>query len=123
MGCDIHAFIEYGRKGGGWETFGWCQMNPGRDYEVFGRLADIRGGTSVIGPPRGVPEDISFKTNVDLRDDGSDAHSKSWCTPDEWEKAITTDDPPAPDYFAMLGAMRELEKRGHQARVVFWFDN
>lgn len=134
MGCDIHAFVEYRRHGAerrpvsdGWETMCWAKMNPGRNYEVFGRLADVRGGDSVIGPPRGIPATLSLCTKWKYEADEGDAHTPSWCTPDEWEKAIKI--PPeagweaAPDYFAMLAAMREFERLGYEVRVVFWFDN
>lgn len=58
-----------------------------------------------------------------------DWHSHSWMTPDEWEAACAAGEkanpafPVDPEYYAMLAAMRELEKRGLVVRVVFWFDN
>lgn len=57
-----------------------------------------------------------------------DWHTHSYCTPDEWEKCASavvseTDWGCDPEVWAMLAAMRELENRGHDARVVFWFDN
>lgn len=54
-----------------------------------------------------------------------DWHSHSWVTPDEFGEALA--DPKLSnidvEYFALLAAMRELEKRGHETRLVFWFDN
>lgn len=57
-----------------------------------------------------------------------DAHSGSWLTGNEFERAINftlegkiirdTD-----DYQAVLAAMRSLENSGYEVRTVFWFDN
>jgi len=53
-----------------------------------------------------------------------DHHSHSWATPDEWAAAIAPVVPAVdPEYFAILAAMRELQRIGYEARVVFWFDN
>ena len=54
-----------------------------------------------------------------------DWHSHSWVTSDEWEKAIKKDkdDSWCFQYGAMLAALRYLEKKGCQTRIVFWFDN
>ncbi|HEV8397221.1 MAG TPA: hypothetical protein VGQ37_23220 [Vicinamibacterales bacterium] len=51
-----------------------------------------------------------------------DFHSHSWLTPAEWERA-TADFPDEFEYSAMLAAMRDLERRDREVRVVFWFDN
>jgi hypothetical protein len=51
-----------------------------------------------------------------------DAHTASWVTPDEWSLALV-EDANEHEYHAMLAAMRELERRGREVRVVFWFDN
>lgn len=54
-----------------------------------------------------------------------DAHTPSWVTPDEWEKALTDEKVKnIPDaYRAFLAAMRTLEQLGNEVRAVFWFDN
>lgn len=54
-----------------------------------------------------------------------DAHSASWLTPDEWEKALTDEKITrvAPDYRAFLASMRSLQEQGYEVRAVFWFDN
>lgn len=57
-----------------------------------------------------------------------DAHSESWCTPDEL-MAVVSYKPDgkvfgdAHEYRAVLAAMRSLEADGFEARLVFWFDN
>ncbi|MGH2613169.1 MAG: hypothetical protein ACRDFB_09020 [Rhabdochlamydiaceae bacterium] len=67
MGCDIHMYVEYQRKDTDrpkyWSSFG-SRINPGRDYDLFGKLASVRGGTALI-EPRGLPEHITFWTEHD----------------------------------------------------------
>ncbi len=67
MGCDIHAYIEYKAKGQQyWHDFGG-RINPGRDYFLFGRLADgVRGDGPALVPARGMPKDAAWSA----RDDG-----------------------------------------------------
>ncbi len=57
-----------------------------------------------------------------------DAHSGTWLTPDEYERAInfTLEGKvirDTEDYKAVLAAMRSLEQSGFEVRTVFWFDN
>ncbi len=55
-----------------------------------------------------------------------DWHSHSWCTMDELTTVLETvsaEHAPSPDYYAVLAAMKQLEEMGHEARLVFWFDN
>lgn len=55
-----------------------------------------------------------------------DWHSYGWLTTAEWRDCVQDDRlqwPAQVEYFAMCGAMDELERRGYPARVVFWFDN
>lgn len=71
MGCDIHMYVEYTksdltpeqRKKYGWGSWGG-RINPGRDYELFGLLADIRGGSAIF-PPRGLPDGLGFYSRWD----------------------------------------------------------
>lgn len=41
MGCDIHAYVEYKKadNNGDWISFGG-RINPGRNYSLFGRMAE-----------------------------------------------------------------------------------
>lgn len=54
-----------------------------------------------------------------------DYHTHSWVTPDEFAKVLGEFKPDywSISYWAMLGAMRELEWHGMEVRLVFWFDN
>ena len=65
MGCDIHAYIEYQRNG---ETrylpFGG-RINPGRNYRLFGLLADLRECGPAIIEPRGMPPDAAWEAEHD----------------------------------------------------------
>ena len=70
MGCDIHMYVEYSprkfahqRAKYGWISYGQ-RINPGRDYDLFGLLADVRGGTAIY-PKRGMPADAGFYTQYD----------------------------------------------------------
>lgn len=60
MGCDIHAHIEYRLAG---DNYWSCFADPsmGRDYNLFGLLAGVRGGPPLY-QPRGrarITEDAS----------------------------------------------------------------
>lgn len=59
MGADIHMFIHYkdkDSKSDWWRDFGG-NINPGRNYTMFGVLASVRCGTTDGGlTPKGLPE-------------------------------------------------------------------
>jgi hypothetical protein len=38
-------------------------------------------------------------------------------------RRMSADYSAAPEYHALTAAMKELERLGHEVRVVFWFDN
>lgn len=54
-----------------------------------------------------------------------DNHTHSWVTPAELRQALEAPGPwpHGDEYWALLAALEELERRGNTARVVFWFDN
>lgn len=72
MGCDIHCYVEYQVSYFGgepqWACFG-NRINPGRDYELFALMADVRNYYSPrIEPlytPRGLPEDVGLSARWD----------------------------------------------------------
>ena len=56
MGCDIHCYIEYKPAGSDdWSDFGG-RINPGRNYDLFAKLAGIRNYDEItpIAKPRGM---------------------------------------------------------------------
>jgi hypothetical protein len=78
MGCDIHLYIEYkskkprydGRESN-WASFG-NRINPGRNYAMFGLMANVRncysdGKLPVLVEPRGMPDDVYYSTADDNR--------------------------------------------------------
>ena len=86
MGCDIHAYIEYSdfndKEGKPyWSPFGGS-LNLGRDYSMFARLAGVRGDESPLYPPKGLPPDLAFEADTDVKvwvtDDGK--ASEGECT-------------------------------------------
>jgi hypothetical protein len=200
MGCDIHVWLEHREKNHPeytWGSFGG-EMNPGRNYAIFGKIAGLRGGDALI-EPRGFPNDAGYEArrgnetfisdNADIdsllrsisqKDGGMfesyltlaggkkfleeklrsfseephsvspeeangwvekgdskyvydstgktyavtspDWHSHTWLTPDEFEATIS-DFPEETEYQVILDCMRSFEKRGHDARVLIFFDN
>lgn len=65
MGCDIHLYAEHRRRDDGyWFGFGG-QMNPGRDYALFGTLAGVRGEGPPVVEPRGYPKDAGWRARGD----------------------------------------------------------
>lgn len=58
MGTDIHCFPEYMPEGNEvWRSL--CgEFHVARDYDIFGKMAGVRGGTPLF-PARGIPRDIS----------------------------------------------------------------
>jgi hypothetical protein len=84
MGCDIHAYIEYKAKGkgnGNWRSFGG-RINPGRNYAIFGRLAQgVRTDGPAVVPLRGFPEDAGFYAKDDaLLFVTADGKGDNYCT-------------------------------------------
>ena len=101
MGCDIHLYIEYKSKktefdgyDSGWQSFGG-RINPGRNYAMFGLMANVRncysdGKLPVLVEPRGMPDDVSYTTMNDNRiyisdDEGEDYVSME--TAKRWVKS------------------------------------
>lgn len=165
MGCDIHCYPEF-RKPNNEHWSSWSgRVNPGRNYELFGFIAGVRGEGGPVVPPRGLPsgklgfyafDDHKLSINDKFADsDGfctlakaqewakhgsvivnteagnpwyvthPDWHSHTWLTPTEFEQAIErcTRWAPQDDYFALLAALKSLESRGNEVRLVIWFDN
>lgn len=152
MGCDIHAYVERRDGSGNWEYDAACPMFDGRNYSLFGWLADVRNYSKVpsIVAGRGLPADVSDAVREDYDEWGCDAHSASWVSADElarFDYEVTfedlrttvggngghTADPGGGEvvtyrqflgawYFAELDTLKRLAEGG-PTRVVFWFDN
>jgi len=168
MGADVHCYVEFQRKNSDrkdyWSSFGGG-INPGKNYILFGYLANVRGDGPAVIEPRGLPENLGHIAQLDARIficdengegfctlekakewekygckiyeqngepgfvDHPDWHSHTWLTPDELQQVYdkTESDKEVwrldDTYYALLAAMRELEKRGNNVRLVLWFDN
>lgn len=64
MGCDIHCYMEFKKVGSNYRD-GWPRINPGRHYELFGKLAGVRSNEPAIIEPRGIPDDLSSYAKSD----------------------------------------------------------
>jgi hypothetical protein len=104
MGCDIHLFTEIKKSINSqdkWVNVDNWRYNPyyeegnddgeemlhveslysGRNYDLFGILAGVRGGfNDTIDDPRGLPEDVSEITKKESDRWDGDGHSHSWLT-------------------------------------------
>ena len=169
MGADIHLFTEryisHVKGEEKWVNIDHWTHNPwykegedgermldhvsiydGRDYELFGILADVRStpDDGPISPPRGLPEDVSDVTKKESDIWGRDAHSHSYFTLHElkdhiekyptikhsgiWEdstplkKIVDKLNEKMKEEFWVSDDLRHPEKEEH-IRIVFWFDN
>lgn len=75
MGCDIHAFLEI-KVNDEWLYYG--QVDFDRNYEMFGKVAGVRGEGPPIQMPRGWPQDASKVSLLQLEACDGDDHHKSW---------------------------------------------
>lgn len=122
MGCDIHMHVEC-KHDGVWKRHN-VEIYDGRDYELFGILAGVRGILTPISYPKGLPVDVS---NEVLQDhdfwEDSGRHSASWLTFDDvWNSRLYYDNHSFQRIaFDMLRIQRE--KQAEDVRIVFWFDS
>lgn len=102
MGTDIHLTVEhYNEESKRWDSLSFYKKKDdggfepvpiysGRDYELFGLLAGVRGGSSFLGnrygylaKPRGVPNDMSVMAQKEW-DDGVDEDGHRWYHTPTW---------------------------------------
>lgn len=129
MGCDIHAHSEV-KLCGQWHHMD--TLNIPRDYNLFCRMAGVRGGypssPEPIAKPRGIPEDITFITQLSYERWGNDGHSHSWLSGAEVAELTK-------DFGWIFGSLfgdgwsifteypEDKPEWVEDARLVFWFDN
>jgi hypothetical protein len=141
MGCNIHLHIEI-MINDKWEHFSAPYMP--RAYSLYGKMAGVRDETQIpISLPKGIPDDITLITEIDLKQDHY--HHPSWFNIEEikqleiWmdEKAKKEKDsfkwyPGANFYLCMEqmtgylfgnGFHKQKENGVQDVRFVFWFDN
>lgn len=89
MGCNSHLLIEYRWLGPKDSWMAWAtDIAERRDYDLYGFLAGVRREGPPVVEPRGWPEDISCGGREFRDDGGSDYHTPTWLTPDEFRAAI-----------------------------------
>lgn len=107
-----------------------------RNYGVFGILAGARSDIPPLFPPRGVPEDATWKTRKEYLDDCGDFHTASWLSTTEFRECLDAVDEIIrdrrqdayqsdwlSDYEFIYRLMKDSEDEGEPARIIFWFDN
>lgn len=84
MGCDIHIHVEIKLKGEPeWQHY--SVLHIPRYYKLFGYIAGVRDKSVVpIAPAKGIPNDITTITQIDLHTDKY--HHGTWLNTDEIEK-------------------------------------
>jgi len=66
MGCDIHAYIEYGVDYKDKIIMSdFARVNIWRDYALFGIMAGVRRDEVQLFEPRGIPKDLGFYADYD----------------------------------------------------------
>lgn len=93
MGADIHLYPEYSTFRNDsrdyWQSFA-TDMNPGRDYELFGVLAGVRGQETPLVPLRGLPDHPSITTSWDNTVWVSDTEGEKLCSKETAESWVRT---------------------------------
>lgn len=122
MGTDIHAKIETQMSGVWWQD---ASIEIGRNYDLFGLMAGVRGTDAPLFPPRGLPEDVNVQTERDA--ERTEGYTPSWLTIREVEKInnefVRLYGPVPAGFLAAYGAMKGFEVGGSpEVRLVFWFD-
>lgn len=88
MGCDTHMYIEYRKKGNeDWSPYGG-RINPGRNYFIFGILAQVRCETEFSFPPKGLPKKLAYKADHDNRLYISDSNEEGYTTMERAESWV-----------------------------------
>ena len=165
MGCDIHFYVETQNENGEWvsadrwtkdddgETYVAFQdaFYPGRNYNLFSILADVRNGIGFAGVktgdgfepismPRGVPADACQEYKNQVSNWDGDGHSHSWYTLNElidydWDakktKVIAIAGEEEVKYSEVcqefllqtIPKMAALHEDATKVRCVFFFDN
>jgi len=143
MGCDIHAHVEI-KINDQWNYY--APVDMWRQYDVFAKMAGVRGTEDAISPPKGLPDDVSTLTRMHVDSYGFDGHSHSWLNFDEIMQLVGyfkhRNIKPWGCYFCSDGkytlfdvylfgngieGLREYPsdypKALQDVRLVFWFDN
>ena len=142
MGCDIHVFTER-REDDQWvceQEVGPGEYSEdrsylhtphiGRNYSLFGVLANVRTEHDLATDPRGIPDDSAQEIRDEHDSWGWDAHSGTHYTRRELQELATTlllltDEG---SKYALSGIQEILQTfpfdgEPNNQRFVIWFDN
>lgn len=159
MGCDIRSHVEIWTQAAGWtwirdfdptpdEYDDPWEVFPGRNYSLFGFLANVRNYSHVpaLDRPRGIPDDLSADLHAKWLDDDG-CHGTTWFTVAELlavnyaqvfedRRGSSTKSLPEgqgrrttlrhfldEDYFRRLDMLAKLSPVAAAIRVVVWFDS
>jgi len=144
MGCDIHMHIEVKVKD---VWIHYAAPTVDRWYDLFGVIAGVRNEhMPLIVEPKGLPDDLSFITELAHQREEDDAHTESWLNLEEigkLRKWIQEQNRAIPtkyislessvlhtylfnNHFAYFGKPYSKDSYPTEVtdvRFVFWFDN
>ncbi len=141
MGCDIHGWVEIKREGR-WKQCVNVKSFLDRHYAFFGTFFGVRNYLEFdpLFDRRGQPSDLHYRTQGELDQDGSDAHSTTFFYVDEldkidWKKEheyedddgkkqkITLEQVVDGDEKKFFDLMKYLKTISEDVRCIVWFDN
>jgi hypothetical protein len=132
MGCDIHLYTEKIKSVNGvdkWVNCDHWKLNPyfgddeyepelglislysGRNYNLFGVLAGVRGGDEIC-LPRGLPDDVSDVVKKESDRWDGDGHSHSYFTLAKLKKYYEDNSHTSHNGFLSERQIKELEDDG-----------
>lgn len=140
MGCDIHLHSEI-MVNGVWHHHNKAQIE--RSYLLFSKMANVRneGEVDPITLPKGLPENVTFSTNLYLQKSPEDYHSHSWLNAEEIKELFQWFDEQTNPFFErrrmnlMFGYLfggsfgdflrfkSDFPEYVEDIRFIFWFDN
>ena len=137
MGTDIHFHIEV-KIDGVWHHYACPTIN--RNYAIFYIMAGVRESNSrnaylkTISEPKGLPDNITKITEIDVNEWDTDAHSTSWLSltdikmlEDELNKLELDLEHDVLRCYFFGNAFSDLMGKPYDGiediRFIFWFDN
>lgn len=81
MSTDVHAILEL-KLLGRWHYY--AALNLGQSYQLFSKMAGVRGSEAPMVPPRGLPADAADLTRF-VAEHTVDNHTHSWFGVDEMQ--------------------------------------
>ena len=121
MGCDIHMHVEC-KKRGKWVLHSE-DIYDGRNYELFSILAGVRGSSTPISYPKGLPVDVTDDVKSLYDSWEWDAHSASWLTFNEIYNSRFDYDNISLQHIALDMLSSKIDQKAEDVRIVFWFDS